>query len=210
MKHIYIFGSIVRGEIDQYSDTDLLLITDEQIENIDTNKYSVYTSSRINELYNEGNPFAWHLYYESRLVYSSANQDFLNNLGKPSKYSNCKSDLLKFKTLFDESITSILEDKFSMIFDLSMIFLSIRNFATCYTLGCYEIPIFSRFSFEKLTDFPLKLDYEIKDVLMMSRISSTRGINYTLEEESLFLLESNLVKIERWFNEILESYEGRV
>ena len=54
MKHIYIFGSVIRGEIDQYSDIDLLLITDESISNIDTNKYSVYTPNRIKELYIEG------------------------------------------------------------------------------------------------------------------------------------------------------------
>ncbi|WP_435139088.1 nucleotidyltransferase domain-containing protein [Formosa sp. A9] len=210
MKHIYVFGSIVRGEIDQYSDTDLLLITDEQIKNIDINKYSVYTSNRINELYKEGNPFAWHLYYESKLVYSSNDKDFLSELGKPAKYLNCKSDLLKFKKLFDDSKISIKEDNFSTVFDLSMIFLAIRNFATCYTLGCYETPIFSRLTFEKLSDYPLKLDNEIKDILMMSRISSTRGVNYTLEDESLILLDLNLDKIESWFNEILDNYESRI
>ncbi|MFK7050818.1 Nucleotidyltransferase domain protein [Flavobacterium columnare] len=210
MKHIYIFGSVVRGEIDQYSDIDLLLITDDLIKNIDTNKYSVYTPNRIHELFEEGNPFAWHLYYESKLVYSSDDVDFLSKLGKPSEYSNCKSDLLKFKTLFDDSKASIKENDFSIVFDLAMIFLAIRNFATCYTLGCYETPIFSRLTFEKLTDFPLKLDYEIKDMLMMSRISSTRGIDYTFEDKSLTLLKSNLNKIENWFNEILVNYESRV
>ena len=209
MKNVYIFGSVVRGEIDQYSDIDLLLITDELTQNIDLNKYSIYSSNRIKELYVEGNPFAWHLYYESKLVYTSE-QDFLLSLGKPSDYANCISDLLKFKTLFDDSKASIKENNFSLIFDLAMIFLAIRNFATCYTLGFYEIPIFSRLTFEKLTDYPLKLDNEIKEILMMSRISSTRGIEYILEDKSLTLLESNLYKIENWFNEILVNYESRV
>ena len=209
MKNVYIFGSIVRGEIDQYSDIDLLLISDESMQNIDPNKYSIYTPKRIKQLYTEGNPFAWHLYYESKLVYTSE-EDFLLNLGKPSDYVNCKSDLLKFKTLFEDSKASIQEDNFSIVFDLSMIFLAIRNFATCYTLGYYETPIFSRLTFEKLADYPLKLDNEIKEILMMSRISSTRGIEYVLEDKSLTLLESNLDKIEKWFNEILVSYESRV
>ena len=43
MKNVYIFGSVVRGEIDQYSDIDLLLITDELTQNIDLNKYSIYS-----------------------------------------------------------------------------------------------------------------------------------------------------------------------
>lgn len=210
MKHIYIFGSVIRGEIDQYSDIDLLLITDESISNIDTNKYSVYTPNRIKELYIEGNPFAWHLYYESKLVFSLEGEDFLKQLGKPCKYSNCKTDLIKFKTLFDDSKASIKENDFAIVFDFAMMFLALRNFATCYTLDNYERPIFSRLTFEKLNDFPLKLDDEIKEILMMSRISSTRGIEYTIEDKSLTLLESNFDKIENWFNEILVSYESRV
>lgn len=56
MKSIYIFGSVVRGEIDQYSDTDLLLITDETLNFVDLEKYSLYTPTRIKEMYVEGNP----------------------------------------------------------------------------------------------------------------------------------------------------------
>jgi len=209
MKNVYIFGSVVRGEIDQYSDIDLLLITDETTNNIDPNKYSIYSPMRIKELYAEGNPFAWHLYYESKLVFSSE-KDFLVGLGKPSKYVNCKTDLLKFKKLFDDSIASINEDEFSLVFDLAMIFLAIRNFATCYTLGSYKIPNFSRMSFEKLHDYPLILNEEIKELLMMSRISSTRGIDYSIKNKSLSLFKLNLGKIENWFNEILVNYESRV
>lgn len=209
MKNVYIFGSEVRGEIDQYSDVDLLLISDESLQNIDPNKYSIYNPKRIKELYTEGNPFAWHLFYESKLVYTSG-KDFLLSLGKPSAYTNCKSDLLKFKKLFDDSIISIRQNDFSIIFDLAMIFLAIRNFATCYTLGCYEKPIFSRLTFEKLYDYPLKLDDKVKDLLMMSRISSTRGINYSLKDNNLSLFESDLNKIENWFNEILVNYESRI
>lgn len=209
MKNVYIFGSLVRGEIDQYSDVDLLIVSDESMQNIDPNKYSIYTPKRIKQLYAEGNPFAWHLYYESKLVFSSG-QDFLLNLGRPANYTNCKSDLLKFKKLFEDSTASINKDDFSIIFDLAMIFLAIRNFATCYSLGSYEKPIFSRATFEKLHDYPLKLDDEIKELLMMSRISSTRGIEYSIENKSLSLLKLNLDKIENWFNEILVHYESRV
>lgn len=209
MKNIYVFGSVVRGEVDQYSDIDLLLISDESLQNIDPNKYSIYSPERIKELYSEGNPFAWHLYYESKLIYSEQ-YDFLLSLDKPSYYTNCKSDLLKFKKLFDDSMASIHENDFSIIFDLAMIFLAIRNFATCYTLGCYEKPIFSRLAFEKLFDYPLKLDDKVKDLLMMSRISSTRGIKYSLEDKTLSLFELNVSKIENWFNEILVNYESRI
>lgn len=210
MKCIYIFGSLVRGEIDQYSDTDLLLISDEIPKNIDPNKFSLYTPNRIKELYDEGNPFAWHLYFESKLVYSSYECDFLSQIGKPFDYRNCKNDLLKFKNLFDESITSIKENNYSLTFDLAMIFLAIRNFATCYTLGCYERPIFSRLAFEKLDDYPLILDDKIKELLMMSRISSIRGIDYNIQEEYLSLFKLDIERIDEWFNKIMRKYESRI
>lgn len=210
MRTIYIFGSVVRGEVDKYSDTDLLLITDESVENIDPNKFSIYTPNRIKELYVEGNPFAWHLYFESKFVYSSLEYDFLNHIGKPNIYKNCKIDLLKFKNLFDESITSIKNNKLSLTFDLAMIFLAIRNFATCYTLGCYNRPIFSRQAFEKLHDYPLILDNKVKELLMMSRISSTRGVEYIINKEYLSLFISDVQRIDEWFNQILKNYESRI
>lgn len=210
MKCIYIFGSLVRGEIDQYSDTDLLLISDNTLKNIDSNNFSLYTPDRIKELYNEGNPFAWHLYFESKLVYSSSGYDFLSQIGEPSIYRNCKNDLLKFKNLFEESIISMKENNYSLIFDLAMIFLAIRNFATCYTLGCYQRPIFSRLAFEKLDDNPLILDDRIKELLMMSRISSTRGIDYIINEEYLSLFNLDIERISEWFNKIMRKYESGI
>jgi len=90
--YIYIFGSICRGEIDMYSDTDLLLISNGlHLDFID--KYSIYSPKRIRELWEEGNPFAWHLHTESRLVFSPNGINFLENLGTPNKYSNVNLDL---------------------------------------------------------------------------------------------------------------------
>lgn len=209
MRNIYAFGSVVRGEIDEYSDIDLLLITDEKIKHIDSSKYSIYTPDRIKEMYIEGNPFAWHLYYESKLIFSD-NMDFLADLGKPSVYKNAYNDLIKFKNLFTDSVNSIFEDKLSIMFDLAMIFLSLRNFATCYSLDNYKKPIFSRISFEKLFDYPLNLDYRVKKLLMMSRISSTRGIIYDLDEIEVSLLLEEINNISNWFNVILQGYESRI
>src|SRR5690606_35894791 len=117
---------VVRGEIDEYSDIDLLLITDEKINDIDPNKYSVYSPQRIKELYNEGNPFAWHLHYESKLIYTDS-FDYLKDLQCPNPYKNGHNDLIKFHKLFVESIKSMQEDQFSLTFDLAMIFLALRN-----------------------------------------------------------------------------------
>lgn len=209
MKNIYVFGSVVRGEIDQYSDVDLLLITDEKIEDIDPNKYSIYTPQRIQQMYKEGNPFAWHLYYESKLIFTDE-INYLKELGKPNKYSNCLVDLHKFRDLFLDSLNSIQEDEYSLVFDLSMIFLSLRNFATCYSLSKMERPVFSRNSFERIGNKSLKIDERVKKLLMLARISSTRGINTYISNEDLELVFLEVKKMKSWFNQILNDYESGV
>lgn len=209
MKNIYVFGSVVRGEIDQYSDVDLLLITDEKIEDIDPNKYSIYTPQRIQEMYKEGNPFAWHLHYESKLVYTD-HINFLEDLKSPEPYKNGKEDLIKFQKLFVDSLKSIEEDQFSLTFDLAMIFLAIRNFATCYSLSKMERPVFSRNSFERIGNKSLIIDERVKKLLMLARISSTRGINTYISNEDLELVFLEVKKMKSWFNQILNDYESGV
>lgn len=73
--HIYVFGSLCRGELDNKSDIDILIISDEKFGS-EYNKYSVYSYEKIRELWLDGNPFAWHLYLESKLVFSSEENDF--------------------------------------------------------------------------------------------------------------------------------------
>ena len=47
--YIYIFGSTCRGELDQYSDIDLLAVHDfeENIDHLDANKISIYTENKL-------------------------------------------------------------------------------------------------------------------------------------------------------------------
>lgn len=209
MKNIFAFGSVVRGEIDQYSDVDLLLITDKKIDHIDPNKYSIYTPQRIKEMFNEGNPFAWHLYYESKLIFTD-DINYLKELGKPKNYSNCLVDLYKFRDLFLDSLNSLEEDDYSLIFDLSMIFLAIRNFATCYSLGMMNRPVFSRNSFERIGNQSLIIDEGVKKILMLARISSTRGINVYINNADLELVFLEVKKMKSWFNQLLIDYESGI
>ena len=59
-QHLYAFGSLCRGEIDELSDVDLLACVDtqEQAGKIDPSRFSVYTRDRLRALWLEGNPFA--------------------------------------------------------------------------------------------------------------------------------------------------------
>ncbi|MGL6014245.1 MAG: hypothetical protein ACRC0J_22490, partial [Shewanella oncorhynchi] len=67
------------------SDIDMLAIGDGLDSQLNPNDYSIYSYERIFELWERGNPFAWHLYLESKLVYASDEKDYLLELGEPGR-----------------------------------------------------------------------------------------------------------------------------
>jgi len=173
MMHIYAFGSICRGEIDKGSDVDLLACVDGSAPHIDTEKYSVYQYGRLKALWDEGNPFAWHLHLESKLLFASDGADFLEGLGAPAAYTQGHEDCEKFRVLFERSYDAVGQSSNSAIFHLSCIFLALRNFATCHSLTLGE-PIFSRQSPLRVSP-SLDIGSEAFSILTRARLLSTRG-----------------------------------
>ena len=106
--HLYAFGSICRGDLDQLSDVDLLALIDKPDDRLDSNKFSIYSYKRIKELWYAGNPFAWHLWAEGRLLFASDKTDFLKNLGEPLKYNDVLKDCEKFLALFNYSVNALI------------------------------------------------------------------------------------------------------
>ncbi|MCG7961663.1 MAG: nucleotidyltransferase domain-containing protein [Candidatus Thiodiazotropha taylori] len=203
--HVYAFGSLCRGEIDIGSDIDLLACLSEPNPSIDPNKFSIYSYDRIKKMWKEGNPFSWHLHLESKLIYSSDNSNFLENLEKPEKYVNAPKDCNKFRLLFSESYNSLLESSNSMVFNLSCMFLATRNFATCFSLGVGN-PIFSRQS-PLLIDNPLPVKREQFDIFVRARILSTRGYGIPISEQEAEVAKSTAPVITEWMDDCL-STEG--
>ena len=179
-RHLYAFGSLCRGEIDEFSDVDLLacVATQEHARELDSRRFSIYTYDRIRALWREGNPFAWHLHLESKLVFSSDGEDFIQELHAPQAYANAEEDCAKFMLLFEESLRSLRITSDSHVFHLSCIFLAIRNFATCYSFTRGR-PIFSRLS-PLQVETPVPVSIEVFNALVRARVLSTRGIGKAL------------------------------
>jgi hypothetical protein len=196
--HIYAFGSISRGDIQHDSDVDLLAIVDGFDSRFGSDTYSIYSYDRLRDLWQEGNPFAWHLSIESSLVFSSNNEDFLKSLGLPRQYSNCARDCHKFYSLFKEARASIEARKNSRVFDLSTVFLGIRNIATCYSLGNSDHPVFSRNSALCLGNSSLVITSEAYDILLRSRILCTRGYGANITDREFQVALSQFEKINDW------------
>lgn len=196
--HIYAFGSISRGDIQADSDVDLLAIVDGFDSRFSSDTYSIYSYSRLRDLWQEGNPFAWHLSIESRLVFSSNNDDYLKSLGLPSQYCNCARDCHKFYSLFRESVDSIAIHQDSRVFDLSTVFLGIRNIATCYSLGKTAQPVFSRNSALCLGESSLDITNEAYDIFLRSRILCTRGYGANITDREFQVAVSQFETINDW------------
>ena len=202
--HIYAFGSICRGEVSFGSDIDLLAIVDSYNENLSPTVYSIYSYKRLRELWEEGNPFAWHLSLESRLLFASNAEDFLHKLGAPATYRRCRLDCEKFLQLFLEARHSATSANFSRTFDLSTMFLGIRNFATCYSLGMTAQPNFSRNAALKLGVDRIPIADHAYGILERARVLGTRGYGPRITESSFELAMNSADAVETWMNKLTE------
>src|SRR6266446_7662685 len=183
--HIYVFGSICRGDVRQGSDIDLLALVDGYEARFDPDVFSVYSYGRVAELWSEGNPFAWHLFLESTLIFASDGSDFLNSLNSPRDYAACGRDCEKFYGVFCEAYDSIASQSASKVFELSTVFLSIRNIATCFSLGTTDNPDFSRNSARHLGSNSLPLADSPFAILERARILSTRGKGQSITDKEI-------------------------
>lgn len=202
--HIYAFGSVCRGEVDASSDIDLLAIVNGYDSRFNPSDYSIYSYGRIHDLWNQGNPFAWHLFLESKLVYSQDDIDFLKSIGEPSIYNSGIEDCKKFREIFLSAKESIDSSELTEIFDLSSVFLAVRNFATCYSLHSELTPDFSRNSARNLGNHSIPIDTSTYSFLERSRVLCTRGIGEILNSAEIDQAKKALGEIDSWMTGILK------
>jgi hypothetical protein len=202
--HIYAFGSLCRGELDFGSDVDMLAITEGFDSRFDPEVFSIYSYKRIRALWQNGNPFAWHLAIEARLIFAADAHDFLKELGTPAAYTHCAEDCRKFLRVYDHAIEAIIKNECSLIFELSAIFLAIRNFATCFSLGVINVPIFSRHSAKMLGERSLVISDNAYKLLERSRILSTRATGLIIERAEATSCVEDFCQIGSWMNRLLQ------
>jgi len=205
--HLYAFGSICRGEIARDSDIDLLAIVESFDDRFDPSVYSIYSYQRITEIWEEGNPFAWHLAMESKLLFSNDGSDFLKSSGNPKPYKACEGDCRKFKQLFMDATISLEQPNHTEIFDLSMVFLAIRNFATCFSLGYLSKPDFSRHSALRLGALSLSITPEAYNIFERARILCTRGHGAAIIKRETNFAAQEFHVIEEWMANLLSEVQ---
>ena len=141
---------------------------------------------------------------ESKLLFSSDRKDFFALLGDPAHYGKCVEDCEKFYTLFWEARSSVVTNSTSRIFDLSTIFLSIRNIASCYSLGVTEHPIFSRNSAINLGRHSIRISSGVYQILERARILCTRGHGSVISTAEVDNVILELNEIDRWMDNLVK------
>ncbi|MNK86672.1 Nucleotidyltransferase domain protein [compost metagenome] len=204
MAHIYAFGSVCRGEVTPESDIDLLAVTRGYDQRFDPDQYSIYSYARMAEIWDEGSPFAWHLSLEAKLLHSPDGSNYLHELGAPAAYRWAARDCQKFFALFKDSADALRSGTNSSVFELSTVFLAMRNFATCYSLGAGE-PNFSRYSVLRFQANSLVVSKDIFAILERARLICTRGIGEIISQQEAAFVTMELGKIEDWMRNLLMS-----
>jgi hypothetical protein len=155
-------------------------------------------------MWSKGSPFAWHLALESHLLFASNGDDFLKSLNQPARYGQCLADCEKFFDVFQAARSSLNQSISTRVFDLSNVFLSIRNIATCFSLGVLGRPNFSRNAALGLDeDFLLPISQICYRTLERSRILCTRGQGSDISERELSAALSEFGAIDNWMNKLV-------
>ncbi len=206
--HIYLYGSVCRGDVVPTSDVDLLAVVEGGDARVDPAVFSVYAHSQLTQLWVRGNPFAWHLALESRLVFAEDGVDVIRELGRPARYRDWPTDGEKFRDVYLAAKNELARSCETTTFELSTVYLAVRNLAICFSLHLGSAPVFSRRSFEQLGIDSLRLDARSVRILEDARILSTRGLGRPASEDDVLHVRSQLPKVDRWISHIFA--KGRV
>jgi predicted nucleotidyltransferase len=201
--HIYAFGSVCRGEIDHGSDIDMLACIKGGEPPIDAKQFSIYTYDKLQELWRVGNPFVWHLHFESKLVFSCDGSDFLSGLGVPAKYQEIEFDLAKFRELFDGAVAALMAGAENSIFNLSCVFLAVRNAAMCYSIYCGKAE-FSRYSALNVEPV-LPVSRNVYEILVRARLLSSRGYGSLISKQEVAAVVEVIDVIRSWMDRLEEN-----
>jgi len=196
MSHdIFIFGSMVRGEVSSTSDSDVLVIpVDAAPREAYPANWSVYQRGTIKGYFDEGRLFAWHLHLESHCVFSAAPKNWLQIIGTPAPYRGAKGDVLSLTELLVDSLEALRNSTNSEIYELGICYTALRDIAMSASWQQMGKPSFSRYA-PYLLPVPVPVSRDAYFRAMAARHCSTRGGPYpqAVEETVREMLMAPLV-----------------
>lgn len=180
---VYLFGSVARGEFDEYSDIDIFILIEDcseedyQMYKLDfanqlglpIDGISLYRKSTVSSMAEYGSYFLWHIKMEGIELYNKDSyfNDVLNCL---IKYNRVEYDIVEYQEICKDIAESLERDNLTLNFELNLIASVIRNtsIAILYIKNRY---VFGRISAVKLCleMFKDKLPFNIEDYIVLYR-----------------------------------------
>ena len=204
MNHeIYVFGSIVRGEIGKTSDVDVLVLPlGNQLKSAYPRGWTFYTEKSLRKMHEEGRLFSWHLFLESQCIYTPRAKPLLAELGEPSFYNRAAKDIEELGDLLDESLDELTEGTESQIYEIGIIHTCLRDIAMSASWHMLQSPCFSVDApYYIPLSFPLPKG--IYQSTIMARHASTRGTELEIDADGIArtLIDASLPK---WASSVKE------
>ena len=156
IREIYLFGSVARGDQDEQSDVDILIVIDNCSED-DYIKYkkeyasilqipvswiSLYRETQILKMHEKGSYFLWHLKQEGKVLYSRENE--LDKLfATLPRYRGMKEDIKEYRQILDDVNEELHNVYLCIEYELSVLASLVRN--TCIMLSYLN----NRFDFSR-------------------------------------------------------------
>jgi predicted nucleotidyltransferase len=193
IKEIRLFGSRARGDATTSSDLDVLCIVDTQdkervnhndmvafIQNLTKESkqdISVYSEQRIRKLFSTGHLFAWHLYFESKLLWPKDDPSLINSFGRPSSYVDHIKDAQTLAEIASEANSSLQQIDGNIVYDLGVLYVCLRNIALIASVQIQSKPVFGPFSPQivKVPGLPFPFTNEEYGLTIACRHAVTRG-----------------------------------
>lgn len=171
---IRIFGSAARGDADDLSDTDVIVVqgkrTSEPLrKKIEFELSSMgpnvsicwYSERTLTAMFRKGHLFAWHLFKESFNPFEA--RDFIDDLKTPHRYTTAGADIRGFQEIIAGIPSSIHTSAGNACYEAGLMFVCCRNVAMIASSYIAGGPYFGRnspFDLCKVTgiEFPLTIE----------------------------------------------------
>jgi len=218
------FGSIVREDNDSASDADVLCIVQNK-KNIDLEiletkldqsiirnrpiDFSIYSYTRIKQMFQEGHLFAWHIFKESKPA--TLQLDFIKSLGSPAQYSSARNDIHKLLEIALDCNSSINDPDCSTTYEAGLLYVACRNIGISASWHSDNGLNFSREAPYSLRinkePFNVPLKKEAYNKLCAARHSMARGYKPPKLDKEEIANSANIVL--QWGSSLLKILEER-
>ena len=186
MSHeLYIFGSVVRGEVSATSDVDVLVVPlGGQPRESYPPGWSVYSAGLIASYYRLGRLFAWHLHREARCLFPAGADNLLARLGPPAPYATARADVADLAAILAEAVAAVRGGTNSLVYELGVVHTALRDVAMSASWALLGEPDFSRESPYRLP-VPCPLPRGAYRAATLARHQSTRGAAARIDLDSV-------------------------